>query len=259
MGVYESLFDLDQRVAIITGGSKGLGLAMATGLAEYGAHIVIADKDANEAEYIVDRIIQSTSVKVLFIQTDISQKDQVEQMVRQTLDTLGKIDILVNNAGISHRSSAVDFEEKDFTRVIDINLKGTFLCSQAVGREMIQSGNGGSIINISSIAGVVGVPHTIAYSCSKGGVTQLTRALALEWAPYGIRVNGIAPCPFETALSKKTFEEHPEVYQDLIRQIPLGRAGQTEDIVGAVLFLASDASQMVTGHILAVDGGWTAQ
>lgn len=258
MHSYADLFRLDGKVAIVTGGTKGLGQAMATGMAQFGADIVIADRTIDDAEEVVDGVT-SAGRKIILIKTDISQKAQVQKVVDRTIEELGKIDILVNNAGTSFRAPAVDFEKEEFDRVLSVNLVGTFLCSQAVALRMIESERSGSIINISSIAGVVGVPHTIAYSASKGGVTQMTKALALEWAPYGIRVNAIAPCPFETALSKKVFEKQPEVYSNLVRQIPLGRPGQPPDIVGASIFLASNASSMVTGHILSVDGGWVAQ
>lgn len=255
---FGNLFRLDGKVAIVTGGTKGLGRAIAIGMAQFGADIVIADRRIDQADEVTEAV-RAAGRKIILIQTDISQKDQVQKMADRTIESLGRIDILVNNAGTSFRAPAVTFGQEDFERIIDVNLVGTFLCSQAAAQRMIESERSGSMINISSIAGVVGVPHTIAYSASKGGVTQMTRALAMEWAPYGIRVNAIAPCPFETELSKKVFEKQPEVYANLVRQIPLGRPGQPPDIVGAAIFLASNASSMVTGHILSVDGGWVAQ
>lgn len=178
-------------------------------------------------------------------------------MVEETLNKFSKIDILVNNAGITKRGPTLSMNEEDWDRVIAVNLKGVFLCSQAVGKEMIKQKKG-KIINVASIAGQIGLLNTLPYCASKGGVIQITRALAIEWAKYNINVNAIAPTIFETPLTKPVLENDKEFYNYTIERIPLGRFGNPSDLAGAVVFLASDASDFVTGHILNIDGGWLA-
>ena len=177
-------------------------------------------------------------------------------MVQQTLDRFGQIDILVNNAGINIPKYALDVTEEDWDLVLDINLKGLFFCSQAVGREMVKR-KSGKIINISSQMGVIGYYKRAAYCSSKAGVVNLTRVLAIEWAPYGVRVNCIGPTFLRTPLTAPMFADEG-YYQEIVDRIPLGDIGKPEDVVGAVVYLASPASDLVTGHALLVDGGWTA-
>ncbi len=183
--------------------------------------------------------------------------DSIDRMVTQTVEDAGRIDILVNNAGINIPCDALDVTEEDWDAVQDVNLKGLFFLSQAVARQMKADGSGGRIINVASINGVVGYYKRAAYCSSKAGVVNLTRVLALEWAQYGINVNAVGPTFILTPLTQSTFDD-PAQREDLLGRIPLGRVGQPEDVVGAVVFLASAAAAMVTGHTLMVDGGWTA-
>ena len=170
----------------------------------------------------------------------------------------GRIDILVNCHGVTKRMAAVDFPEADWDRIMDVNLKGTFLCCQGVGRVMIQQGRG-SIINLASIGGLVGLPASVAYCASKGGVVQLTRTRGVEWAPLGVRVNAIAPSSFNTPMVQRVLDAEPEYRERVVSKIPIGRIAEPAEIVGSVLYLASAASGMVTGAILSVDGGYTAE
>jgi NAD(P)-dependent dehydrogenase (short-subunit alcohol dehydrogenase family) len=178
-------------------------------------------------------------------------------MVDQVVDAFGRIDILVNNAGISHVLPAEDHTEEIWDAIIDTNLKGAFLCAQAVGRQMIKQKRG-TIVNMSSQAGTIGLLNHVAYCASKAGIDLLTKVLAIEWAPHNIRVNAVAPTAISTPMTDKVFAD-PEVRAGVTSKIPLGRFGNPEEVAGAVIFLASEASSMITGHILLVDGGWTAQ
>jgi NAD(P)-dependent dehydrogenase (short-subunit alcohol dehydrogenase family) len=253
-----TLFDLSGRVAIVTGGSRGIGQAIAEAFAAAGAQVaIIARQDMHAAE-LVATSIRDGGGTAISLQADVADGDQVTAMVRAVEQQLGSVNVLVNNAGTSFREAADRFPRESWDRVLAVNLTGPFLCAQAVFPAMQRAG-GGSIINVTSMAGLVAIPGTVAYSASKGGLVQLTRALAIEWAAHGIRVNGLAPCPVETELSRRIFADKPEVLADLVKRIPLGRIAQPPDLAGAALYLASDASQMVTGTILEVDGGWTAQ
>lgn len=252
----EDLFKLTNKVAIVTGGMRGLGYAIAINLAKFGANIVIADIEVKDSEKI-KKEFTNLDKKVFFIKVDVSDSKDVKHMVEDTLNKFGKIDILVNNAGITKRGPALNMNEKDWDRVIAVNLKGVFLCSQAAGKEMIKQKEG-KIINIASMLGQIGISNTLSYCASKGGVVQITKALAIEWAKYNINVNAIAPTVFETPLTKPILEQDKEFYNYTIERIPLGRFGKPNDLAGAVVFLASDASDFVTGHILNIDGGWLA-
>jgi NAD(P)-dependent dehydrogenase (short-subunit alcohol dehydrogenase family) len=246
------LFRLDGQVAVVVGGAGGLGAAIARGLAEAGAAVAVADTNAGQAKAIADELA-AAGLRALAVAVDASDGESVERMAGEVETRLGPIEILVNSAGITHRSPAVDFPEAQWHRVIAVNLTGVFLTSQAVGRRMV-SRRRGRIINIASIAGQIGLPGTIAYSASKGGVVQLTRALAVEWAPHNVRVNAIAPSWFSTNIGDLIHRE-PDYAERAMRRVPVGRMGKPDELVGAALYLASDASRMVTGHILAVDGG----
>jgi NAD(P)-dependent dehydrogenase (short-subunit alcohol dehydrogenase family) len=189
---------------------------------------------------------------------DVTRRDEVEKMVHRARSARDRIDVLVNSAGIGARGSAEDYSEELWERVIAINLTGTFNCCQLVGRRMLESG-AGSIVNIASIGGLVGWAGSLGYQASKGAVVQLTRTLAVEWAQRGVRVNAIAPCTFETPVVGRQRAAEPDLYPAMLARIPMGRFGEPEEIVGPTLFLGSDASSMVTGHVLTVDGGYTAQ
>lgn len=249
-------FTLNRQVAIVTGGNKGIGRTIALCLAQAGAHVIVTGRTQHELQEVCTEIKQLGN-KALWVEMDVRNAMNVMRMVTQVLEAFGRIDVLVNNAGISHVLPAEDHTEEIWDAVIDTNLKGVFLCSQAVGRQMIKQKRG-SIVNMSSQAGTVGLLNHVAYCASKGGVNLLTKVLALEWAPYNVRVNAVAPTVIRTPMTDKVFADE-DVRAEMTAKIPLGRFGEPEDVAGAVIFLASEASAMVTGHILLVDGGWTAQ
>jgi NAD(P)-dependent dehydrogenase (short-subunit alcohol dehydrogenase family)/mannose-6-phosphate isomerase-like protein (cupin superfamily) len=256
----KNLFDLTGRVAIITG-VEGLGRSMARGFADFGAAVVCADIDPNVAKKTAE-LVKQAGREALDVQCDVTSQKDVDALVARTLEKFGNIDILVNSAGITKHVPPSEFRMEDWMRIIDVNLKGTFLCCQAVGRIM-EKNRKGSIINITSILGVVGVGRgNSAFAASKGGVNGLTRELAIEWAPCGIRVNAIAPCQFESPAFRKAIGEFPDpdaLLKKIISNIPLGRIGETDEIIGTAVYLASDASSMVTGHIVYLDGGYLAR
>ncbi|NOX61046.1 MAG: glucose 1-dehydrogenase [Chloroflexi bacterium] len=246
------IFDLSGRVAIVTGGCSGIGRAMAAGLARYGARVALAGRTLSKCEAVANEL-HSAGADALALQTDVSRPEQAQQMVARTVEHWGRLDILINNAAVSQGVPALDMTVEEWRRVMAIDLDGAFYCCQAAGRVMKEMG-GGSIINITSLSGLLGYANQAAYAAAKGGLTMLTRALAVEWAPHGIRVNAIAPTWFYTPMSKHILDD-PEKLAEKVKSIPLGRVGQDDDIVGAAIFLASDASKYVTGHILSVDGG----
>jgi NAD(P)-dependent dehydrogenase (short-subunit alcohol dehydrogenase family)/mannose-6-phosphate isomerase-like protein (cupin superfamily) len=259
----KNVFDLSGRVAIITGSAGKLGRSMARGFADFGAAVVCADCDPSVVEETAERVKKGGG-EALAVRCDVTRQEDVDALVARTLEKFGDIDILVNSAGITKHSPPSDFLMKDWMHIIDVNLKGTFLCCQAVGRIM-EKNRKGSIINLSSIVGVVGVGRgNSAYAASKGGVNGLTLELAIEWAPYGIRVNAIAPCQFNgPQFIKGLQKEFPDTYDALLKKmisnIPLGRLGKSDEIIGTAVYLASDASSMVTGHIVYLDGGYLAR
>jgi gluconate 5-dehydrogenase len=248
-------FSLEGKASLVTGGSRGIGFAMAAGLAHAGSRLVIVSRNWEELEEAAHRLSEY-GPRVVPILCDVSNGDQVRSMVERAVAELGSIDVLVNNAGMNIRKSLTDYEEEDWDRVLSVNLKGIYLVGRAVAKEMILSG-GGSIINISSIFGSVGMPFQTGYAASKGGINQLTRVWAAELAPNNIRVNAIAPAYIETPLTSAWLSD-PERRKRILSHTPLGRFGRLEDLIGPVIFLASEASAYVTGHILHVDGGWTA-
>ena len=250
------LFSCEGKTALVTGSAQGLGEVIALGLAQFGASLILADvtypeKTARQAEAI--------GANCIAVQTDISDELQVENLAANALSAYGKVDILINNAGISQLSHTPTerLPIREWDRIMNINLRGTFLCCQKIGKQMIDGG-GGNIVNIATTAGITGVPRAPAYCASKAGVILLTKSLALEWARYHIRVNAIAPHYLETELTEK-IRQSAGVFDSLIKQIPLRRFGKTSELVGAVLFLSSDASSYVTGTVLPVDGGYLAQ
>ena len=252
-----NLFDLTGQVALVTGGMGGLGRPIAAGLAAVGATVAVADLKLDQADAVLAKIA-ATGRRGLALALDVTQAASVQAVVDRLLADFGRIDVLVNCHGLTKRVASVDFLEADWDRIIDVNLKGAFLCCQRAGRVMLQQGRG-SIINFASIGGLVGLPTSVAYCASKGGVVQLTRTLGVEWAPFGVRVNAIAPSSFNTPMVRNVLDAEPEYRNRVVSKIPLGRIAEPNEIVGSVLYLAAPASSMVTGTILAVDGGYTAQ
>ena len=250
------LFDLHGKVAIVTGGNGGLGRGMAQGLASAGAHIVIAARDQAKTATTAAEFRAGYGVQVLELRVDVCQDVDVQAMVAQTLDTFGRIDILVNNAGTNIRKPAEALTLADWQTIIDTNLGSTFRCAQAVYRSM-QQGGGGKIINNGSMFSLFGGSHVLAYAASKGGVVQLTKSLAVAWAKDNIQVNVILPGWLHTALTTSAMQQLPELYDRVLSRTPQGRWGQPEDLAGAAVFLASRASDFVTGVALPVDGGYS--
>ncbi len=248
-------FDLSGKIAIVTGGSSGIGYEIAKALARKGARVVVSNRRKEEGEKAA-RTIKEMGGEAVYIPTDVSQQKSVKEMVQGVLDQFGRIDILVNSAGIIIRKYALDLEESEWDQMININLKGTFLSCQAVGRVMVEQKRG-RIINISSGAEKIGVEKRVAYCASKGGVSQLTKVLAMEWAQYGVNVNAVAPGFTKTPLLANLIEHDPAFVSMVQGRVPLGRLGLPEEVAGAVLFLASDVGSYITGQTFFVDGGWT--
>ncbi len=247
------LFDLTGKVAIVTGASRGLGRGMAVGLARAGSNVVVTDiLDTKET---VDEV-KKLGREAVGIKVDVTRKSDVEAMVKQTLEKFGRVDILVNNAGIFRMEPTEEVKEEDWDKVLAVNLKGQFLCAQEVGKHMIEQ-KSGKIINIASVAGKFASAESVAYNVSKAGVILLTKTLATDWGKHNVNVNAICPGAFHTPMTEDLLKD--ENFINLIKmRVPLGRAGEPEDLVGTVIYLASKASDYMTGHALVIDGGWTA-
>jgi gluconate 5-dehydrogenase len=252
------LFDLSGRVAIVTGGGKGIGLQMATGLAELGADLMLCARKPERCEAAADELSAACDVRAIGMRCDVADPAEVQAMVDRTLAELGRIDVLVNNAGTVWGATPEEFPLEAWQKVVNVNLTGTFLCSQAAGRVMLDSGSG-SIVNIASVAGLHGADpdyvSSLPYHATKGGVIALTRDLAWKWGRRGIRVNAIAPGWFPSDMSQYTLGQHGDQF---LRRIPLERFGGENDLKGAVALLASDAGAFITGATLVVDGGQSA-
>lgn len=253
--VFDS-FRLDGRVALVTGGGRGLGQVMAAALAQAGADVAITSRAADGCAATAAAIAASTGRRVLPFALDVTRPADIPRLVTEVEAALGPIDILVNNAGVNIRGAAADLTEADWDTVVDTNLKGPFLVARAVGPAMAARG-WGRIINLGSTMGQVALPGRAPYCSSKAGIINLTRVLALEWAGRGVTVNALCPGVFGTDMNK-TLLEDPVKYRDLVSKIPMGRWGNVDEIAGAALFLASPAASYVTGSSLFVDGGWTA-
>jgi NAD(P)-dependent dehydrogenase (short-subunit alcohol dehydrogenase family) len=250
------LLDLTGRTAIVTGGSRGLGLQIAEGLGEMGAEVLLTARKADELEQAVAHLT-AMGIKALAIPGDMGKPESVAAFVDAALARLGHVDILVNNAGVNIRGNAGDLSEADWDTVLDTNLKGPFLVARAFGPAMCERG-WGRVIMLSSMLATIALPGRAPYASSKAGINGLTRVLALEWASAGVTVNAICPGPFGTEMNRQLMND-PEKYQAFIQKLPIGRWGHLHEIKGAVLYLASDASSFMTGASLALDGGWTAQ
>ncbi|HKX26479.1 MAG TPA: glucose 1-dehydrogenase [Blastocatellia bacterium] len=251
------LFRLDGRRALVTGGAKGLGRVISQALAEAGAEIVIAGRNAADCQQAAQEINAATGRRAIGLAADVTQTDQLHRLKDEAERALGPIEILVNNAGINIRGTIGELTEADFNAVINTNLTASFLCAKVFGVPMCERG-WGRVINLGSIMSVIALPGRTPYASSKAGVLGLTRALALEWATKGVTVNAICPGPFATEMNRQLLND-PAKYQDFIARIPMGRWGDLHEITGAAVFLASDASSFVTGNSLFIDGGWTAQ
>jgi NAD(P)-dependent dehydrogenase (short-subunit alcohol dehydrogenase family) len=250
-----NMFDLTGKIAIVTGGNQGIGLGITRGLAGAGATVVIANRRAAEGQKAA-AALQKEGFNVIAIPTDVSQKASVATMVEKVMNEYKKIDILVNNAAVMIRKPLEEFEENEWDTILNTNLRGLFLCCQLVGQEMIKRKKG-KIINISSVLSQVVQSGRGVYATAKAGVSHLTRALAMEWSKYNININAIGPGLTMTPINEKYFGENPDELKRIINTIPIGREAYPVDYAGTAVFLASDASDYVTGQTLLVDGGMT--
>ncbi len=255
MGILER-FRLNGRTALVTGGTKGLGKAMAMAMAEAGANVIVCSRHETDCETVAAELCASAGGEAMGICADITDAVAVEEMVRRTKERFGSIDILINSAGINIRHLIEQYPVEDFDRVVATNLKGSWLCCRAVSETMKAQGCG-SVINVSSALGLVGLAERTAYCATKAAIIGLTRTLALEWAASGVRCNAICPGPFMTEINQVLLQDPAKAAQ-VVGQTAMKRWGELEEIQGIALFLASDASSYMTGASLAIDGGWVA-
>lgn len=251
------LFNLGGRTAIITGGSKGLGLAMAAGLASAGANIMIVNRTADDGVKAAKDLADEFGVKTMSFAADITNQKHTEAMTHEAINKFGRIDILVNSAGINIRGAIDEVTPDDFDKVMNVNVKGTWLCCRAVTPHM-KKASGGKIINLASTLGLVGLANRTPYTSSKGAVVQMTRALGVELAPFNINVNAICPGPFLTEMNLPIADTE-DGKKFVVGATVLGRWARMEEIQGAAIFLASDAASYMVGSMVTVDGGWTAR
>ncbi len=249
------IHDLHGRAAIVTGGGSGLGRAIAWGLACFGADIAILDRDIASGQAVAERISADIGRRAIAVEVDVSSERQVADAVGVVASAFDGIDVLVNGAGHNIRKPLVEMSREEFDSIVDVHLRGAFLTCKTVGR-MMRDRQRGAIINIASIAGHVGMPNVAAYAAAKGALIQMTKSLALEMAPHGVRVNALCPGYFDTPLTR---QHAPEVRRAAAGETPLGRFGEPEELIGPVVFLASDAGSFVTGTSMLIDGGWTAR
>jgi len=255
--VRELCFDMKGQTAIVTGASSGLGAAFAETLAESGVNLVIAARRYEKLVKVAGDLSSKYYVKVIPIKTDVSQEEQVINMVKTAIEEFASLEILVNNAGIATLSQSIDMRLEEWQKVIDVNLTGVFLCARTAAREMIKK-KYGKIVNISSIYGAVGdIFPAASYYATKGAVINLTRSLAVEWAPYKINVNAIAPGFFPSEMTAPIFQDE-KALKHILSRTPLGRTGEPLDLKATLIYLSSPASNYITGQTMFVDGGWTA-
>ncbi len=245
---------LDQKVAIITGSDSGIGRAIAIEFASQGASVVVNYAHARDKAEEVRQIIEQQRGKCVVIQADVSQYQQATGLIQQTVEQFGRLDIMVNNAGMEIHGPFLDVTEEHFDRVISIDLKGAFFCAQAAARQMVKQKAPGRIINVSSVHEDLAMPQNAPYCCAKGGLRMLTRTICLELAPYNITVNNIAPGAVDTPIDADV-KADPEKMAALLKEIPLHRMGQPDEVAKLALYLASDAAAYVTGSTYVIDGG----
>jgi NAD(P)-dependent dehydrogenase (short-subunit alcohol dehydrogenase family) len=251
------LFRLDGRIALVTGGNRGIGRSIAEAFAEAGASVVLTSRDAGRAEQAADEITSQTGARCLGLPLDVRNQASVEDVIARTREGLGGIHILVNNAGINIRQDILEVSDENWEAVLDTNLAGAMRCARAVAPHLKEQ-RWGRIINIGSILSTVAIAARIAYATSKHGILGLTRVMALDLAPHNVTVNALCPGVFKTEINRPILGD-PEYLKEFLKKIPLGRMGDTPELKGAALFLASEASSYVTGSALYVDGGWTTQ
>jgi NAD(P)-dependent dehydrogenase (short-subunit alcohol dehydrogenase family) len=251
------MFSLKGKTAIVVGGSKGIGKGMATGLAQAGAAVVLNSRNQTELDAAAEEIAKKTGAKAIGIAGDVTSLETINTLVKRVADEFGHIDILVNAAGVNVRKSCLDFEEEDWDRVQNVQLKAAFFMCQAVAKHMVENGIRGKLINTASISSVIALRNMISYCAAKGGLVQMTKALALELAPYGICANTIAPGYTSTEMTKPLFS-NPAKVAEMMSRIPQKRFGEVHDYAGIAVYLASSASDYMTGQLVIVDGGWLA-
>ena len=248
------IFDLDGKVAMVTGGTRGLGEVAALALAKAGADVAVCGRSRDDLDRVSKAVLE-LGVNAAGFSLDVTSKRNIREGVDRILEEFGRVDILVNNAGVNHRVPVLDYSEEAWDLVIDTNLKGYFLVTQAIVPQMLENGYG-KVINMSSILGAVALPNQLAYASSKGGVDQMTKVMALEWAKQGVRVNAIGPTYFETDLVKQ-IRDDSERFNFINERTPMGRWGHLPELEGIVIFLAAPASDFITGQTIYIDGGWT--
>jgi NAD(P)-dependent dehydrogenase (short-subunit alcohol dehydrogenase family) len=256
MTYLEEKFSLQNKVAVVLGGTSGIGQAIGRGYARAGATVISSSRGQDRVD-VEARELERLGSKTLRIPSDVQDRASLERLCDETVLAFGQVDILVVTSGVLQKTPSADFPEQDWTRIIDINLNGTFRANQIFGRQMIKQQRG-AIINTGSLTSFVAFPEVTAYAASKGAVVMLTRSLACEWAKHNVRVNAIAPGVVRTPLNSKVLEI-PERLAGITARTPMGRVGQVEELVGAAIFLASDAASFVTGETIAVDGGFLAK
>jgi len=252
----KELFDVTGKVAIVTGATGGLGKAAAKGLAKAGAKVMLTGRQAETLAPVTQEITDAGYTAAYVAGNPVNHEDN-KHAVAETVNTFGGIDILVTAAGVSKPAPIIEQPLEDWEMVMDVNVKGTYLICKEAGKVMIEQGRGGKVILVSSTRGMLGMANYTAYSPSKAAVGLLTKSLGCEWGPYGINVNAIAPTVFRTALTQWMFDDQ-EFYKNILKRIPIGRLGEPEDFIGVILFLASTASDFMTGSVVYIDGGYTA-
>ena len=249
-------FDIGGQVALVTGASRGIGHDLVLALAAAGARVAAGARAVDDVEAVVAEA-RDAGGDATGLAIDLTDRGSIDRAVEETVDRFGRLDVLVNNAGLGTNHDALDATEEEWDELFAVNVRGLFFACQSAGRQMVEQRHG-RIVNMASQAGLVGIPRHAAYSASKGAVIALTRVLALEWAPFGVTVNAIAPTFIRTPGTAERLDR-PEFLADVVERIPVGRVGTTTDVAGAVLYLASPAASLVTGTVLVVDGGWTAR